>query len=411
LSFLCCIKGTETQKAAQIAWNLFDLPSVLLYIGTMRQGTGHPAEQLQVFLTGLVNPCTMDFVSANGSTLELVRNRRARCMNYFILAKIGNVNMKKTFQKTLIAAAAGVALMSAVGTASANSLLFPYFTTNTGAQSVLTLTTSSIGVAAGVKSATAEALHYVYNYGTGCVHYDANGSMTANDLMSHSIASAAAGGFGKVTSTDASTPVYFPLANQTGFLVVSNKTSAGTAVIRGSMAIVDPSSGLVVSYAGIDNAANTNGAATTEGNFAGITDLNFVLSSLPNAVVTTSWYGVSVGDMGPVIGLGANWTGGFTLPNGGFVWDNDETPYSGAASKTISCAGSIVASDLMTAAQLAAVGPNGSVVKTLGTTTASSATVQTSTGVVLMKLQAVQASVGAPFAGKQFLHREVAGGL
>ena len=48
---------------------LFDLAVVLLYIVTMRQGTGHPAEQLKVFLTGLVNPCTMDFVSAKGSTL------------------------------------------------------------------------------------------------------------------------------------------------------------------------------------------------------------------------------------------------------------------------------------------------------------------------------------------------------
>lgn len=60
------------QKASENAWNLFDLPSELLYIGSMRQGTGHPAEQLKVFLTGLVNPCTMDFVSAKGSTLGAV---------------------------------------------------------------------------------------------------------------------------------------------------------------------------------------------------------------------------------------------------------------------------------------------------------------------------------------------------
>jgi hypothetical protein len=60
------------QKASGNAWNLFDLSSELLYIGSMRQGTGHPAEQLKVFLTGLVNPCTMDFVSAKGSTLGAV---------------------------------------------------------------------------------------------------------------------------------------------------------------------------------------------------------------------------------------------------------------------------------------------------------------------------------------------------
>jgi hypothetical protein len=51
------------RKDSGIASNPFDLAGVLLYIDNMRQGTGHPAEQLKVFLTGLVNPCTMDFVS------------------------------------------------------------------------------------------------------------------------------------------------------------------------------------------------------------------------------------------------------------------------------------------------------------------------------------------------------------
>lgn len=49
------------KKVTQIARNVFDLVGVLLYIVRMRQGTGHPAEQLQVFLTGLVNPCTNGF--------------------------------------------------------------------------------------------------------------------------------------------------------------------------------------------------------------------------------------------------------------------------------------------------------------------------------------------------------------
>ncbi len=72
----------------------FVRPSVLWYIGSMRQGTGNPAEQLKVFLTGLVNPCTMDFVSAKGSTLGGVIYCHVGCMNYFILAKIGNDNQK-----------------------------------------------------------------------------------------------------------------------------------------------------------------------------------------------------------------------------------------------------------------------------------------------------------------------------
>lgn len=306
--------------------------------------------------------------------------------------------MKKTFQKTLIAAAAGVALMSAVGTASANSLLFPYFTTATGAQSVLSLSN------AGTTPAT-EALHYVYNYGSACTHYDASGSLTANDILTHSIAATTAGGFGKAVSTDTSTPVYFPLSGQTGFLVVSTRTTASTDALRGSMAIVDPATGLVVSYAGIDNGLATNGAS--EGDFSANTDLNFVLTTLPSALVTTSWYGVVVGNMNADIVAGRDWKAGANFNNNGNVYNNDEVAYSGTVSKVITCAGSITSSDLMTGAQAAAVGTNGALIKTTATAVAPTApSTGTTTGVVMMKMQTVQAATGAPFAGKQFLHRE-----
>lgn len=310
--------------------------------------------------------------------------------------------MKTTFQKTLIAAAAGVALMSAVGTASANSLLFPYFTTATGAQSVLSLSNTGAAPAD-------QALHYVYNYGASCTHFDAVGKLTANDILSHSIAATTVGGFGKVVSTDTSLPVYFPLAGQTGFLVVSSTSTAAIDALRGSMAIVDPASGLVVSYAGIDNNLASNGA--NEGDFSAIVDLNFPLTSLPSSAVTTSWYGVVVGNMNADIVAGRNWNPGIKFTNtGSGVWDNDENLKSGTSTKTITCAGSILASDLMTTAQAAAVGGNGSLVKAAGTAVAPTApSTGTATGVIMMKMQTVQAAVGAPFAGKQFLHREQAG--
>jgi len=312
--------------------------------------------------------------------------------------------MKKTFQKTLIAAAAGVALMSAVGTASANSLLFPYFTTVTGAQSVLSLSNAGTSVAAATN-----ATHYVYNYGAACVHFDASGSLTANDILSHSIAATTAGGFGKVVASDTSTPVYFPLSGNTGFLVVSSKTTASTDALRGSMAIVDTNSGLVASYPGIDNALDTSVAAN-EGNFAAITDLNFPLTFMPAATVATSWFGVVVGNMSPAITAGANWGPGVSFSNNGQIWNNDEVAFSGTTTKSITCAGSIVPTDLMTAAQAAAVGTNGGFIKTAGTAVASTApAVGVATGAVLMKMQLVQAAVGAPFAGKQFQHREQQG--
>jgi hypothetical protein len=330
-------------------------------------------------------------------------------MNYFILAKIGNVNMKKTFQKTLIAAAAGVALMSAVGTASANSLLFPYFTTATGAQSVVSLSTGANGVVNGAKAATTEALHYVYNYGSTCTHFDFNGSMTNNDLLTHSVAAPAQGGFGKAIGTDTSTPVYLPVKDTYGFLVVSTRTTARTD-LRGQMAIVDPATGLVVSYAAIDNAADTNNQAN-EGNFStvalgGGTDVNFALTALPATLTTTSWYAVLAGDMSARIFGGLDWNATSTVTNNGFIWDNDENPYSGVKTKAVTCSSHLAQSDLMNGAQINSVGASGAYVKaTFGTLAAGA------TGAYVVKMQAVQAAVGAPFAGKQFLHREAAGGF
>lgn len=311
--------------------------------------------------------------------------------------------MKTSFKKTLIAASAGAAMLAAVGSASANSLLFPYFTTTTGAQSVLSL--SNTGTAA------TQAIHYVYNYGSTCTHFDAVGSLTGNDILSHSIASTAAGGFGKVVGTDTSVPVYFPLANQNGFLVVSSKTLPDASALRGSMAIADPTTGLVVSYRGIDNGLLTNGAngANGEGNFS-IADVNFPLTTLPNGVVTTSWYAVIVGDMGPSIAAGANWDAKATFTNNGNIFDNDEHPFSGTQTKPITCSGLIVATDLMTGAQAAAVGPNGGLIKTTaGALVAPTTLGGTTTGVVLMKMQKVLPVVGAPFGNLMFQHREQAG--
>ena len=310
--------------------------------------------------------------------------------------------MKKSFQKSLIAASVGAVMFAAVGTASANSLLFPYFSTAAGAQSVLSLSNT------GTAPAT-QTIHYVYNYGAACTHFDANGSLTANDILSHSIAAPAtttspgAGGFGKVVGTDTSVPVYFPLANQTGFLVVSSKSTASVDALRGSMAIIDTNTGLVVSYPGIDNALATN-APANEGNYAAITDVNFPLTALPAGIVSTSWFAAVIGDMSGPIGLGQDWKGTGTFTNNGNIWNNDEVPFSGTQTKTVVCQGTVQPNDLATAAQIGAVGTNGGLVKaTLGTL------LNGATGVIMTKIQTVLPAVGAPFAGKQFLHREQAG--
>ena len=315
------------------------------------------------------------------------------------------------FKKSLMAAAAG-AVLATVGmsAANANSLLFPYWTTNNGAQSALSLSTDgSVG--------GARAIHYVYNYGPSCTHYDAYGSMTGNDLLQQSVASPAAGGYGLAVSSDKSTPVYFPLANQTGFLVVTDTTSTSTTAISGDMAIVDPSTGLVASYAATSNALATDSAndAANEGNFTAVTNTSYGLSFYPQSLVQTSWYSIVMGNMNNAIANGRGWTATAKVSNAGAVYNNDEAPFSGTSDKTITCAGSVAPTDLMTTAQAAAVGPNGGLIQAIwapvtanGTnkTTDGRTIVDTATGVLMYKMQLVNASVGGVFGGKQFMFQQ-----
>lgn len=301
-------------------------------------------------------------------------------------------------KKTLIAASVGALMLAAAGTASANSLLFPFFTTQAGATSILSLSSNNAAAAAG------ENLHYVYNYGPSCTHYDGMGKMTNNDLMQHSVAAPAAGGFGKVVAGDKSTPFYFPL-NDYGFMTVSTKTTAG-AIISGEMAIADTNTGLVASYAGIsNNIADTTGAA--EGNYsaaaAGVNDLRFNLSFYANNLVpTTSWYGVVTGNMYPAILANRNWTGTASLANGGIAYDNDENQFSGAQAKTVQCAGIVTAKDLMNTAQQASVGANGGLLHVTNTPVAPVAgSIDASTGIVMTKLQVLPGKV-------VLMHREQA---
>jgi hypothetical protein len=335
--------------------------------------------------------------------------------------------MNKTFKKTLVAASVGAALAAGSMAASANSLLFPFFSTVSGAQSVITLSntdgnwTAAVPAATAFNAGTGDKIHYVYNYGTACTHFDTSGTMSVNDTMSHSIAATSAGGFGKVVGSDKSTPGYFSLANQTGFVVVSNTTSTSTTRLQGSMAVIDPAAGTVVSYAGISNGKDTS-VSTNEGDFSTIADVNFALTSLPDALVSTSWYAAVTGNMSKAIGGNRNWTAAEAVTNNGIVWDNDEMPSSGSVTKVVQCGGNIAASDLMNAAQAAAVGTNGSLIKVVASAIAAGTLVKddprlsqnvnaddTATGLVMMKIQTVKAAAGAPFAGKQLIHREAAG--
>ena len=337
--------------------------------------------------------------------------------------------MKKTFQKTLIAAAAGVALMSAAGTASANSLLFPYFKVGAGVQSVISLSN------AGTTSVT-EAIHYSYGVGVGaCVHYDTWGKLTANDIISHSVAAPAIGGAGIFPSTDTSIPGYLSQNASEGFVIVSNVGSTSTNALRGSMAVIEAPTGLFLSYAGIDNMMNTassgpvaafgkystiSQASANEGDFSVGTlnlagqgpanaALNFQMTWLPPALVATKWWALAIGNMNAfTTGVDQAWKGSFTMTNAmNNVWDNDENFVSGTQPLTASCMGSFGSADLQTDGQKAAFVADPVMMKATGSGLyKGKGTVVDADNVILMKLQTVGAPA-APFNRGTLMHREL----
>lgn len=303
------------------------------------------------------------------------------------------------FKKSLVAVAAGTAL-AAVGISAANaeSLLFPYWSTTNGITSVLSLSTGTVASAA---TGTTGNIHYVWNYGSSCTHFDNYGSMTSNDLLQQSVVNGGSTWFG-----DKSTPAYFPNVSggTYGFLVVTDNghvagTAGGIGTMRGQMVIASAANGTVASYSGIPS-----NAATTEGNFSllpntvaggavpnGVVN-TYLLSWYPSSVVTsTSWYGVVVGNMTSAITAGANWTGTVNYSNNGNVYGRDEDAYSGSMTGAVTCAGMLTPSSFMNSAQIASVTNGGLANVTFTSATAAQLTAGNAagTGIVMTKLETI----------------------
>ena len=177
--------------------------------------------------------------------------------------------MKKTFQKTLIAASVGAVLAAAsvaaqaAGTPGTTNLLFPYITTKAGAYTFISISNQA-GTSTIINS-QAPTLHFTYSTKSvdasandKCNHTDGDGSTTVNDLMQFEVANKIdlPGIFGDATSR----PKYFPSGaaglNQQGFLVVNNQSGASYGAasnytnlrLYGDARIVDTASGLVFGY-------------------------------------------------------------------------------------------------------------------------------------------------------------------
>jgi len=241
-------------------------------------------------------------------------------MNYFILAKIGNVNMKKTFQKTLVAAVvASASLMAHAGggTPATDNLLFPFITTKASAQTFLSIVARDpLALPAAV--GTVIPVHITYTTrptaSGACSHFDGDMAMTSNDQMTFEISNRT--DVNAATADTTSTPVQLP-ANATdrlGFAIVNNNAAGayGTGAIYGSYPlygearIVDTATGLYLSYSTNDlhttAGANPDFAVATgagpDATFGapGTLHVNKLLNWFSTGAVDTTWFVLPLSD-------------------------------------------------------------------------------------------------------------------
>jgi hypothetical protein len=316
-------------------------------------------------------------------------------MNYFILAKIGNVNMTKTFQKTLIAASIGAVLAASSMVANAaDNVLFPFVSSKAGAYTFVSL--ANTGAAP-----VASSYHFYYMTkpvgsanSVGCNHFDAIGKTTQNDLMQFEVSKKIdmKAAFGDTTST----AIHLPLAGHEGFLIVAADVLTAGLNFKGEATVVDAASGLYYSY----STANLATVANIDPDYsnAAITDaaVDKFTSWYPASAVNTTYYIVptelrsvmaAVAGGGSKITLAAN-TAGIV---GGGAYDINETPFSGTQNPKVTCFGYVKPSDYLQPGTAAATATGGFL-----TSTRVVVAGETSTGFLQYKVQD-SVALGAKF--------------
>ena len=278
--------------------------------------------------------------------------------------------MKKTFQKTLIAASVGAVLAAAsmvasAGTPGTTNLLFPYITTKASAYSFLSIV-NQLG-----NPAVGRPIHFTYavksiaaaNSAT-CTHINGDAFATPNDLMQFEVSKKY--DLPALTGDVTSVPKYFPSgpvgANQHGFLIANNSVLASYgetplggyagAILHGEAHIVDTDSGLYLSYASED--LHTADAAlpdfnTTAGPDGGLHIKN--LSWYADSIATTQFYILPLRDEG-VMGYGGNATANYVAVGQGPLfffghYNNNEGFQSSTTTIPVTCFGFATRSQML----------------------------------------------------------------
>ncbi len=279
-------------------------------------------------------------------------------------------HLKKSLPAVLVAATlSGVASQNA----SADGLLFPYLSTQSGVFSFVTIVNDGLGTTAGAE------YHFTYGHKSApiantanCNHFDADGRSTTNDMMTFEVggkvknsygggalfeeAGDSSGGAPVGAGALTSVPVALPVGNQIAFLAVEHGTTDSGADIAlfGWAEVIDTGANLSLAYS-THNFADT-GAAFPGGraDFGFLSSGAVLLSWYPTSVVSSSWHVLNLGiitEMSPASGSsirrGYTASGTYSSSTNGGAYDRDELFYSGSKTARIRCFGIIGRGDVL----------------------------------------------------------------
>jgi hypothetical protein len=288
------------------------------------------------------------------------------------------MSKSRMYRPVMLAAGGLLGLGTAAQDAAADSILFPYLSTQPGVYSFVTIVNDGQGQMSAVG-------RYLLTYGykpvpvaprAACIHFDAPVTTTPADMMTFEVGGRigdgqplfeSAGdsfgfGPGKLTSTSA------PLtaANAVSFLIVDFPGGSGVgaaddaddsnnARLFGWVEVIDPAANMTLAYSTHDLLNDANAAA----DFSNLSGSIAALSWHSAAVVATSWHVLHLGakaDMTSTDGI----RGAVEAGRGGVAaFDRDENPYSGGRSTPVRCFAILGRSDILTATTLAATDNGG----------------------------------------------------
>jgi len=252
-----------------------------------------------------------------GSTLAADKRLSVSLYELFYFGQNRKRNMKKTFQKSLIAAAALSAMSAGFAAERATTnIIFPYISTGANAVTLITLTTPVASPAAITYRYAMKAIGAANT--VGCDHQDGTSTLTANDVVQFEVSNKFVFNTAFANGDTNTGYTYSGGAGKQGFLIVNNNANVG-GLLYGEAIVIDSASGLRLAYSsqslstdnaaipdfGADNLGATGGPMTVSatnvpGGAAAVTHganivtwMNAGTTAAP--IVNTGWYVVPLG--------------------------------------------------------------------------------------------------------------------